>query len=82
MLRASEVLADSHLEERGYYVYPEHAEAGARAYDGAGFRLSESPNEVRGPAPLLGEHTFEIATEVLGMDPDEVAQLIADEVLA
>ncbi len=81
VLRASEVLADEHVNERGYYVYPDHVEAGARAYDGAGFLLSESPNAVRGPAPLLGEHTFEVATEVLGIDPDEVAQLIADEVL-
>jgi benzylsuccinate CoA-transferase BbsF subunit len=81
VLRASEVLADPHLAARGYYVYPDHAEAGPRAYDGAGFLLSKTPNEVRGSAPLLGEHTFEVATEVLGMDPDEVAQLIAGEVL-
>jgi benzylsuccinate CoA-transferase BbsF subunit len=81
VLRASEVLADPHLAERGYYVYPDHVEAGPRAYDGAGFRLSKTPNEVRGSAPLLGEHTFEVATEVLGMDPDEVAQLIAEQVL-
>ncbi len=81
VLNASEVLADPHLRERGYYAYPEHAEAGVRAYDGPGFRLSKTPIEVRGPAPLLGEHTFEIATEVLGLEPDEVAQLIAEEVL-
>ncbi len=81
VLRASEVLADPQLAAQGYYVYPDHAEAGPRAYDGAGFRLSKTPNEVRGSAPLLGEHTFEVATEVLGMDPDEVAQLIAEEVL-
>ena len=81
VLRASEVLADPHLAARAYYVYPDHAEAGPRAYDGAGFLLSKTPNEVRGSAPLLGEHTFEVATEVLGMDPDEVAQLIVGEVL-
>jgi len=81
VLRGSEVLADPHLKERGYYVYPDHAEAGPRAYDGAGFQLSRTPNEVRGSAPLLGEHTFEIATDVLGLDGDEIAQLVADEVL-
>ncbi len=81
VLRASEVLADRQLHALGYYVYPDHVEAGPRAYDGAGFRLSRTPNEVRGSAPLLGEHTFEVATELLGMDPDEVAQLIAEEVL-
>jgi benzylsuccinate CoA-transferase BbsF subunit len=81
VLNATEVLNDRHLQERGYYAYLDHAEAGRRAYDGPGFRLSKTPIEVRGPAPLLGEHTFEIATEVLGLDPDEVARLIAEEIL-
>jgi len=78
---ASEVLADEHLRERGYFVTLEHAEAGARVYDGPGFRLSGTPVELRRPAPLLGEHTWEIATDVLGLDGDEVGQLIADRVL-
>ncbi|MCA9857525.1 MAG: CoA transferase, partial [Dehalococcoidia bacterium] len=46
-----------------------------------GFRLSETPHEVRRAAPLLGEHTFEVATEILGLDPDEVGRLVAEEVL-
>ncbi|MPZ99824.1 MAG: CoA transferase [Dehalococcoidia bacterium] len=79
--RASEVLADPHMAERGYFAYPEHAEAGRRAYDGPGFRLSKTPHEVRGPAPLLGEHTLEIATEVLHLTPDEIGTLVAEQVL-
>lgn len=82
VLLASEVLRDPHLAERGYYAYMDHAEAGVRAYDGPGFRLSKTPIEVRGPAPLLGEHTFEVATEILGLDPDMVGTLIAEGVLA
>lgn len=81
VLNATEVLHDPHLEEREYYAYPEHPEAGARAYDGPGFRLSNTPHEVRGAAPLLGEHTFEVATEVLGLEPDEIGRLIAEDVL-
>ncbi len=81
VLDATEVLHDPHLEERGYYAYPDHPEAGPRAYDGPGFRLSKSPHEVRGAAPLLGEHTFEVATEVLGLSPDEIGRLIAEDVL-
>ena len=81
VLKASELLADAHLRERDYYAYLDHAEAGRRAYDGPGFRLSETPHEVRRAAPLLGEHTFEVATEILGLDPDEVGRLVAEEVL-
>jgi len=81
VLNATEVLNDPHLTERNYYAYPPHAEAGIRAYDGPGFRLSKTPNEVRGAAPLLGEHTFQVATEILGLEADEVGRLIAEGVL-
>lgn len=81
VLNATEVLHDPHLAERAYYAYPDHPEAGERAYDGPGFRLSKTPHEVRGAAPLLGEHTFEVASDVLGLTPDETGQLIAEDVL-
>ena len=80
--RASEVLADPHVVERGYFAYLDHAEAGRRAYDGPPYRLSKTPAELRSAAPLLGEHTFEVATEVLGLAPDEVATLVVEGVLA
>ncbi|MDA0269555.1 MAG: CoA transferase [Chloroflexi bacterium] len=82
VLNATEILRDEHLQARTYYAYPDHAEAGVRAYDGPGFRLSVTPVELRGPAPLLGEHTTEVATEILGLSPDEVAALVAEGVLA
>ncbi|MCK9486992.1 MAG: CoA transferase [Dehalococcoidia bacterium] len=81
VLNATEVLNDPHLAERAYYAYPDHPEAGPRAYDGPGFRLSRTPHEVRGAAPLLGEHTFEVASEVLGLTSDEIGRLIAEDVL-
>ena len=81
VLRASEVLADPHLTERGYFVYLDHAEAGRRAYDGSGFHLSETPLEPRRAAPLLGEHTLEVATDILGLSTDEIADLVVAEVL-
>ncbi|MCC6238267.1 MAG: CoA transferase [Dehalococcoidia bacterium] len=79
--RASAVLADPHLGERGYFVYLDHAEAGRRAYDGPPFRLSRTPARLERPAPMLGEHTFEVASTVLGLRADEVAALIADGTL-
>jgi benzylsuccinate CoA-transferase BbsF subunit len=81
VLNATEVLADEQLTARGYFVYLDHAEAGRRAYDGSGFRLSRTPVELRRAAPLLGEHTWEIATDILGLSPDEIGTLIAEQVL-
>ena len=81
VLRASEVLADPHLKARDYYTYLDHPEAGVRAYDGPPVRLSATPVELRRAAPLLGEHTIEIATSILGLSEDETAALIAEQVL-
>ena len=79
--RASAVLSDPHIADRGYFVYLDHAEAGRRAYDGAPYRLSRTPAELRRAAPLIGEHTHEIATGLLGLTDDEVATLVAEGVL-
>jgi benzylsuccinate CoA-transferase BbsF subunit len=72
---------DPHLKARGYYVYLDHAEAGRTAYDSPGFRLSKTPGRLLSPAPLLGEHTAYVCTEVLGMDPEEMAQLVMESAL-
>ena len=80
--RASEVLADEHMQARGYFVTLDHVEAGRRVYDGPGFRLSKTPAALRRAAPLLGEHTPEVASTILGLRDDEIASLVADGVLA
>jgi benzylsuccinate CoA-transferase BbsF subunit len=72
---------DPHLKARGHYVYQDHPEAGRTAYDGPGFRLSKTPGRLQSPAPMLGEHTAQVCTEVLGMDDEEMAQLVMESVL-
>ena len=78
---ARDCLNDPHLQARGYYQYLEHPEAGRTAYDGSGFRLSRTPARFTSPAPCLGEHTYQVCTEILGLSPDEVADLLAEQVL-
>jgi len=39
------------------------------------YKLSETPAEVHAPPPLLGEHTEEVLTSLLGYSPEDVASL-------
>ncbi len=73
---------EEHLAERGFYAYLDHPETGISLYDGPIVKLHETPGGLSAPAPLFGEHTFEVATERLGYSADEVAELTAAGVLS
>jgi crotonobetainyl-CoA:carnitine CoA-transferase CaiB-like acyl-CoA transferase len=78
---ARDCMNDEHLQARDYYAFLEHAEAGRTAYDGSGFRLSKTPARFETAAPCLGEHNFQVATEILGVSPEEFAELVGEQVL-
>ena len=50
-------------------------------YDGPQFTLSKTPADMRTAQAMIGEHNGLILKEFLGMSDDEIADLIADEVL-
>ncbi|HNM79174.1 MAG TPA: CoA transferase, partial [Tepidiformaceae bacterium] len=72
---------DPHMKARGYYRYVDHPEAGREAHDGPAAVLSETPGDVPGPSPLLGEHTMDVCERIIGLNMDEIADLLADGVL-
>jgi benzylsuccinate CoA-transferase BbsF subunit len=69
------VSEDAHLKERGYWVYLDHPEVGVRQHCGVPWRMSRTETKVRAPAPLIGQHTDEVLTQVLGYSAEEVAGL-------
>ena len=73
---------DDHLAERGFYEYLDHPETDISLYDGPIVKLHGTPGYLASPAPLFGEHTYEVATEVLGYSGDEVAGLTASGALS
>jgi benzylsuccinate CoA-transferase BbsF subunit len=73
---------DEHVRDRGFYAYLDHPETGRAAYDGPPFRLSKTPGELRWPAPLLGEHTEYVCKDLLGLDDEQIANLMVEGVLA
>ena len=72
---------DDHLTERGHWAWVDHDQLGRIPIEASRFVLSRTPAPPIQAAPTLGQHTFEILTEILGYDTDRVAELAAAEVL-
>ena len=77
-----EYTADPQVIHRGQQVEVLHAKQGTTIVDGSRFVLSRTPAQVTYGGPTLGEHTFDILTEVLGYDSDRIADLAVAELLA
>ena len=75
--RSSDLAKDPQYLHRSFYREHEHGEMGTVAYAGHQYRISGYNNSPRGPAPLLGEHSFEVLTEFLGLSEEEVSEVFA-----
>ena len=64
-----------HLAERGFFVEIDHPETGKVKYPGAPVVLTESPWQIRHPAPLLGQHNEEVYCDGLGYAREELVKL-------
>ena len=51
-------------------------------YSGHALRIQDYRSGPRTPAPLIGEHSFEVMQDLLGMDVEEIAAIIATGVVA
>ncbi len=81
VLRADQLLDDEQLNERGLVITTDHPVAGKRRQLGIPWRMDTLGIDYQ-RAPLLGEHTREILTTLLGIDEHAYAALEADGVLA
>jgi benzylsuccinate CoA-transferase BbsF subunit len=66
---------DVHMAARDYWVYRDHPEVGKKQHAGVPWKMSRTETVVRAPAPLLGQHTDEILTRLLGYTSEEVTRL-------
>ncbi len=72
-----QVVADPNINHRQMVVEIDQPDIGRIKIAGSSFHMSETPGEVYGHAPLLGEHTAEVLTGILGYTPERVAELVA-----
>src|SRR5204863_172954 len=73
--------SDKQYAATGYLVRMNEPEAGEVVTENVPMRMSETPGKVRGLAPLMGEHTHEIARNLLGLNDDEIRKLDEEKVL-
>jgi benzylsuccinate CoA-transferase BbsF subunit len=80
-LTNKELAEDTHLRDRGFFVELPHPEVGVRQHAGVPWVFSETPCQVRRPAPLLGQDTDEVMQRVLCYSQEEIAVLKEQGVL-
>lgn len=82
MVTSLDMMNHPHFVERGFPVHIEQPGVlGPVIFEGPAFHATGMSEPIETPAPWLGEHTVAIATEVLGMSPASVEELIATGVL-
>jgi crotonobetainyl-CoA:carnitine CoA-transferase CaiB-like acyl-CoA transferase len=71
-----DVFQDPQLVHRRHFVPLDHPEMGVWNYDELGFKLPESPSQLRTAAPLLGQHTELVLKQFLGLSDAEYQALV------
>ncbi len=75
--RAQDLFEDPQLQYRQFFRRLDHAELGNHAVLRQSFRIEGLNPGPWAPAPLFGEHTHDILTDILGMTDDEIADFAA-----
>jgi crotonobetainyl-CoA:carnitine CoA-transferase CaiB-like acyl-CoA transferase len=73
-------LADTQLAHRQNFIWTEHPDRQC-VVENTRFSLSRSKVGPTARAPFLGEHTFEVLSDFLAYDANQIADLAALEVL-
>ena len=79
--KSVDLFDDPQLVHRNHFRELDHAEIGRVGYNGPAHELSETPAVLRWAAPLLGEHTEYVMTEILGYSDDEFRDFTARHIL-
>ena len=66
-----ELYEDPQMVARGYFEQLEQPSTGRHAYTGMMWKMTETPNGIRLPAPMLGEHNEYVFKELLGVTEAE-----------
>jgi crotonobetainyl-CoA:carnitine CoA-transferase CaiB-like acyl-CoA transferase len=68
---------DPQLAHRRFFRPLEHPEMGEVPYEGHQYTISGYDNGPIRPAPCLGEHTWEVLTDVLGLSEERATDILS-----
>ncbi len=75
LLDPLEALQDPHLREVGFFEQLTMPGVGAHDYPGLTIQMQRTPNQLRTPPPLLGEHNEAVYRDLLGYSGRQLAAL-------
>jgi crotonobetainyl-CoA:carnitine CoA-transferase CaiB-like acyl-CoA transferase len=81
MLRVNDLRTDPHLTERGFFATMHQPQVGDIPTESGPASFDRIAALVLRAAPTQGQHTREIARQLLGLDEAEVGKLLADGIL-
>ena len=74
---STECMADPQLAHREHFIEVPHSACGSFVVEASRYRLSDTPARTTRAGPTLGEHNYEVLSEVLGYDDDRIADVYA-----
>jgi|TARA_B110000196_G_scaffold146336_1_gene126660 crotonobetainyl-CoA:carnitine CoA-transferase CaiB-like acyl-CoA transferase len=78
---SADAVADPQLTHRNHFRRVPQTYAGETVVEGSHYQLSRTPSETLWGGPPIGEHTFEVLSDMLGYDGAQIADLAAAEAL-
>jgi crotonobetainyl-CoA:carnitine CoA-transferase CaiB-like acyl-CoA transferase len=82
MTRLIELRDDAHLQARGFFrEFLQPGYPGVVVSENGPGRATSLPDPEVRPAPLQGQHTREVAAELLGLSDEAIDRLVAEGVL-
>jgi crotonobetainyl-CoA:carnitine CoA-transferase CaiB-like acyl-CoA transferase len=78
---SDDILADPQRKARAHITYLDHPRLGTAPFETSRMRFSRTPATAAWPGPEIGEHNDHILREILGMNDEEITELVIDEAL-